>query len=288
MYSLETVQDWEQISLTKSKGKVRCFHLSWNCRMLWNQVEDRKGNITITFKNTGEIISQEKKDQQNTTIWMLYNPLPLISASKLSNNKLLLLANFNPKVPHIGWVTWSIPPSWAALARCKHMLNSPTSLQISGIWGKFYLWNIQLHHLCAVMSASCFVLRASSLLGTRLGLILQFLMHPSSSADGAIYPTTSELYTLLNVYIEKYIHFLVYRKEWKRSEVCYNEITAVLTDTLNFSNPHQVRRALERKSMSSTDHSAEPQPSETKVVLCKLPQHEQLQQALLTWRYPPR
>lgn len=43
------------------------------------------------------------------------------------------------------------------------------------------------------VSASCFILRAPSLSGTPLGLLLQFLMHPSPSADGAVYPTTSEL-----------------------------------------------------------------------------------------------
>lgn len=145
MFSLEIAQDWEQISEAKSKGKVRQFHLSWNCRMLWNQLKDGKCNVKAAFKNTREIISQEKK-QRNTTVLMLCDPLPLISASKVSQHKLLLLENFGPEVPHIGWVTWSIPPSWVTLVWYKHMLNPPTSSQIGGIWGRFYLWNIQLHH----------------------------------------------------------------------------------------------------------------------------------------------
>lgn len=145
MFSLEIAQDWEQISEAKSKGKVRQFHLSWNCRMLWNQLKDGKHNVKAAFKNTREIIPQEKK-QRNTTVLMLCDPLPLISASKVSQHKLLLLENFGPKVPPYWLSDLEHPSQLSYPGLVQTHTEPPTSSQIGGIWGRFYLWNIQLHH----------------------------------------------------------------------------------------------------------------------------------------------
>lgn len=174
--------------------------------MLWNQLKDGKRNVKAAFKNTREIIPQEKK-QRNTTVLMLCDPLPLISASEVSQHKLLLLENFGPKVPPY-WLSDLEHPSQLSYPGLVQTHAEPPHL-ITDRWNLGQI--LPLKHPAASpsdsdVSASCFILRAPSPSGTPLGLVLQSLMHPIPSADGAIYSTTSELlYIKRNGRSQRYI-----------------------------------------------------------------------------------
>lgn len=165
--------------------------------MLWNQLEDRKGNNKDLLENTAEIILQEK--QQNTTVWIFYDLLSFTFASKLDQwLNSCSWQTFAPKVPPSG-LSNLVHPSQLRLPQCDanmcwtppqqhHLEGMPqhtnTALQKTktgtDAWDRssFETSTFPLClHVGDVVRTSCFISSAFSSLGTLLGLALQAQIH---------------------------------------------------------------------------------------------------------------
>lgn len=166
--------------------------------MLWNQLEDRKGNNKALLENTAKIIPREK--QQNTTVWIFYDLFSFTSASKLDHwLNCCSWQTFAPKVPPSG-LSNLVHPSQLRLSQCdanmcwtpprtpsggdatahEHMNSSTEKKTGTDAWDRssFETSTFPLClHVGDVVRASCFISSVFSSLGTLLGLALQAQMH---------------------------------------------------------------------------------------------------------------